>query len=48
MNKDKDTDLDLIKFMIDKQELSIPTLKFIIDYLIDSIKNDWKDTTDEK
>lgn len=47
MNKDKELDLKLIKYMIDNQELTNTTLKFLIDYLIDSIKNDWNDTTEE-
>ena len=38
MNKDKDMDLKLIKYMIDNQELSQTTLKFLINYLIDSIE----------
>ena len=44
MNKDKDMDLKLIKYMIDNQELSQTTLKFLINYLIDSIENGWEDT----
>lgn len=43
MNKDKDMDIKLIRFMIDNQELSPSTMKFLINYLLDSIETDWKD-----
>lgn len=46
MNKDKDMDIKLIKFMVNNQQksqLSPGTMKFLLNYLIECVENDWED-----
>ena len=51
MNKDKDMDIKLIKFMVNNQQksqLSPGTMKFLLNYLIECVENDWKDKNNDE